>query len=292
MKVGIIGGGSIGLLIGSYLAIPHEITIYVRREEQKKIINNDGVFVDNASEPIKVNALGINEMLTEDLLVVCVKQQHLDDILPIIQQRNSETPIIFLQNGMGHIEKLHQMNQQIIVGVIDHGAFRSSDNTILHTGKGRIRLASFKANQTIHKEITARLDQPDFPFLLATDWKQLLHEKLLINTVINPLTALFDVANGMLLENQYLKELARDLCDEAAFVLKIDYTVAWNSVQTVIRNTKSNISSMLKDIRGNTRTEIDAITLYLIQNSKHSIPNTEFVYRSIKALEMKKGLTE
>ncbi|WP_174613151.1 2-dehydropantoate 2-reductase [Virgibacillus ihumii] len=289
MKVGIIGGGSVGLLIASYLANDHEITVYVRRAEQKTMINDDGLVLDDCTESIRVNALLVNEMISEDLLIVCVKQQHIDNILSIIQQTNEQTPVIFLQNGMGHIEKVHRIDQQIMIGVVEHGAFRSGNSTVNHTGKGRIRLAAFNAGNELLTKLTAQLDRSDFPFVLSGDWKLLLHEKLLINTVINPLTALFDVANGGLLDNCHLQQLAFALCREAANVLNMDFAAAWESVQKVIRNTASNVSSMLKDIREGRRTEVEAITGYLVRISTHPIPNTEFVYRSIKALEKKRG---
>ncbi|GAA0613139.1 2-dehydropantoate 2-reductase [Virgibacillus siamensis] len=290
MKVGIIGGGSVGLLSGSYLANDHEVTVYVRRAEQKTMINDYGLVLDQCSESIRVNALLVNEMVSEDLLIVCVKQQHIDNILPIIQQTNYHTPVIFLQNGMGHIDKLHRTGQPIMVGTVEHGALRRDNITVQHTGEGIIRLAALYTSDSPLRELTSKLNQPAFPFVFSADWKQMLHEKLLINTVINPLTALFDVANGQLLENSYLQQLASVLCREAATALNMDFNAAWDSVQQVIRNTKKNVSSMLKDIREDRGTEIDSITGYLMQISTNPIPNTEFIYRSIKAIETKKGL--
>ncbi|WP_175631877.1 2-dehydropantoate 2-reductase [Virgibacillus siamensis] len=292
MKVGIIGGGSVGLLIGSKLAVHHKITIYVRRTEQKASIKKNGIFVDKSDKPVKVNAQLMDYPGKEDIFIVCVKQEHITSVLTFIQHVRSGVPVIFLQNGMGHIDKLLPLELPIMVGVVEHGANRVNDYTVLHTGEGTIKLAGLVGDGVMLSSVADKLHRSGFPFQFSLDWKSLLYEKLIINAVINPLTALFDVRNGMILENRYLKQLACDLCYEASSILNVDFTSAWQQVQYVIRNTSENVSSMLKDIRENRRTEIDMITGYLVENSTENIPNTTFIYRSIKALEMKKGNIE
>lgn len=290
MRIGIIGGGSIGLLLGSYLAKSHQVTVYVKREQQKQNLNKYGIISAITNKTISVKSLLIDEMNREDYLIICVKQYHISEVVPNINKSNSETPAIFLQNGMSHISLLHKLNQPVLVGIVEHGAFRENDHIVAHTGKGIIKLAAFSISRSHLEAIADHLNQQCFPIQIYTDWKRLLHEKLVINAVINPLTTLFDIENGEILKNAYIYKLACELCREASLVLELEFNTQWERVQAVAENTGNNVSSMLKDVRTNMQTEIEAISGYIINQSNHSIPYTEFIYTSVKALEVKKGI--
>lgn len=132
------------------------------------------------------------------------------------------------------------------------------------------------------------MHQSDFPVKTFADWELLLYEKLIVNAVINPLTALFDITNGEILKNVHIQKLANEICGEVSFVLNLDFNEQWNRVQAIAERTGDNVSSMLKDIRGDKQTEIEAILGYIMRQSKEPIPYTSFIYRSIKALEEEK----
>lgn len=289
MKIGIIGGGSVGLLLSSFLSQKHKITIYVKREEQKLALNKHGLVNDGTRIPNLINVLTIHEMKNEDCLFICVKQADIIDVLPLIKQENHQTPVFFLQNGMGHLRFIKNIKQPCFVGVVEHGAYRINDYSVKHTGKGMIKIAVFNGKKNKLKELVSELTAEDFPIVKESDWRNLLAKKLIINAVINPLTALFDVKNGYVLTNTYLQKLARKLCAEACLVLNLDYLEQWNRVQDVADKTADNISSMLNDIRNGVKTENEAISGYLLAESKEHIPYTTFIYNSIKVLETKKG---
>lgn len=289
MRIGIIGGGSIGLLISSYLCVGHEVTIYVRRMEQKQKINKYGLYRSRNSAPFSVRALCLDEMEKEDCIVVCVKQSQISTILAKINKDYNDTPVIFLQNGMGHIEQLHRVNKTVFLGVVEHGALREEDNVVRHTGKGVIRLAAFRKEDSEKlKNLGRQLTQDSFPVKTATAWRHLLSEKLVVNAVINPLTTLFFVKNGAILHNKHIHQLAKELCREASMVLNLDYRKQWDRVQLVAENTQENISSMLKDIQARRETEIEAISGYIISQSddQEQVPYTTFVYHAVKSKEI------
>ncbi|WP_188454494.1 2-dehydropantoate 2-reductase [Virgibacillus oceani] len=292
MNIGVIGGGSIGLLVSALLSYEHTVTIYVRREQQKQALNEYRLSVSNSEIEHPVRALLSNELKKEDCLIVCVKQGGISDIVSMIHKSDQRMPVVFLQNGMGHVDYLKHFNQPIFVGAVEHGALKLSDHAILHTGKGVIKLAAFNRDIKELKTFANQLVNPVFPVCLAEDWEQMLHEKLVINAVINPLTALFDVNNGKLLRNPSLTKLAKHLCGEAALALGLNFQEQWSRVQAVADATKDNVSSMRKDLQEERKTENEAISGYLLNVSKYHIPYTAFVYDSIRALEVMKGIKE
>ena len=289
MKIGIIGGGSIGLLLSGYLADAHQVTLYVKRKQQKERIESQKLHVLKASIPYKQASISVklvSEVEKEDCYLICVKQSEINQLIPVIEKINRSIPIIFLQNGMGHLEKVNHISNSIYVGVIEHGASRLADNRVDHLGRGNIKIATYRGE---HKELNYLVNQlhsEEFPFEVKKNWEMLLKEKLIINAVINPLTALFNVPNGSIIHNESIRNLAKRLCKEAASVLNLDEESSWERVTQTATNTGENTSSMRADILNNRKTEIEAISGYILNVDKRKLlPYTTFVYHSILAKE-------
>ncbi|MBD1224620.1 2-dehydropantoate 2-reductase [Virgibacillus halodenitrificans] len=292
MNIGVIGGGAIGLLLSGYLAEEHNVTVYVRRTKQKLLIDLHGVRISDKFDRRQVQCELIHNIKDQDCIMVCVKQFQFLEILPHLSSLGNEVLLVFLQNGMSHIEKISNLSQPISIGTVEHGAEKVNDYTVKHTGEGVIKLASYSrvANNEL-QQLLSELEQHDFPMVYRDNWSILLKEKLILNAVINPLTALFQVKNSQVIQNEYIRFLAKQLCEEASFILNLNEDKQWSEVQRVAKNTGENTSSMYKDIKERRKTEIEAISGYLLkQCSNTKIPYTSFVYHSLKALEKKKGI--
>lgn len=289
MRIGIIGGGSIGLLLGGFLGTNHEVTMYVRRSAQFEALHSTGIHImDQYTTPVRVSF--IHQLQKEDVIIVCVKQPHINVVLHTIRTSNHHIPLLFLQNGMGHLQFLEHLSNPLYVGVVEHGAVRMSDTTVFHTGKGKLRVAPYKGDMAQLRTLVKKLHSPNFPIDFSLDWKELLTYKLIINAVINPLTAIFDVKNKAVIENPSIRFLAKALCKEACSVFSLNESDQWKRIETIAKRTGNNTSSMLEDIKQNRKTENEAISLYLLNNSQEELPYTNFVYYSVLALEEKKGI--
>lgn len=292
MRVGIIGGGAIGLLFAKYLTEEHEITIYTRSNEQAKLLSEEGLqFIrDGKQHTYSVRAEQVSQSIKqEDLLIVAVKQYHLTDLLPLLETWNG--PILFVQNGMGHLEFMKKLAAQpIYVGVVEHGALKHNGNTVEHTGIGKTKLALFsgKAGLTLQTK-----DNPNFMFEFHEDYHQILIEKLVANAVINPLTAILSVPNGELVTNSYFKTILEDFFHEIAHILEIrNKEQVLQSVLKICEHTYQNRSSMLKDIENHRLTEIEAILGYILsvatQSDKQAVLTT-LAYNIIKGKEIRRA---
>ena len=221
MKIGIIGGGAIGLLFANYLSENHHVTIFTRTKEQAELLNRDGLnfIVNGQVRTAKVNANQIStSIVDEDLLIIAVKQYHLSDIDPFI--KNVTIPLLFLQNGYGHIEYIQTLvSPAVFVGVVEHGALKHNQNTIEHTGLGMTKLAIIRGNWGDLQISNEWIES--FPFMLQKDFHSMLIEKLIVNAVINPLTAILGVPNGELVENPYYQKLMVMYVHELAGILQL-----------------------------------------------------------------------
>ncbi|RUS30126.1 ketopantoate reductase PanE/ApbA C terminal-domain-containing protein [Jimgerdemannia flammicorona] len=107
-------------------------------------------------------------------------------------------------------------------------------------------------------------------------------EKLVINSCINPVTALLRCRNGDLVGRRQGGQLIQYVCDEAAEVIRAsglisdEHVIATRfrsdtlqrNVVRVCRNTAKNESSMLQDVRVRRITEVDYMNGYLSRLGK------------------------
>ncbi|MFP7479213.1 2-dehydropantoate 2-reductase [Terribacillus saccharophilus] len=284
MKINVIGGGAIGLLIAAKLGRYHDVRLMTRTRDQSEMIAGNGLHVGD--EVITVDTLPSAEwqaLKQADVWIFCVKQYDLHQIWEKLKPY-AKAPAVFLQNGMDHTDFLQKadFDYPIIVGSVEHGAIRIDSHTVAHTGQAVIRLADLAGNYA--GVLVKQLHKPDFPFLLEQDWHVMLGTKLIANAVINPLTAIYQVENGKLLERPAFEKLALLLCEEAADALGLEVEQQWANVRRIIQATKANLSSMYRDIQAGRQTEIESISGYVRKHAKQAVPYTDFVYYSILGL--------
>lgn len=283
MDVAIIGAGSVGLLLTAYLSEKHSVTLYTKTAEQAALINQKGVTNLTMKKTVFPRAVNIDKMMTHECIIVAVKSYHIQSLMPTLA--NFSTCFVFIQNGMSHVKEvecsLKQSNNWFCI--VTHGARKYSSTTVAHTGVGEIKLAPSSNN--LSTEATIKKLKSLFRPLnihIESDYKTMLHKKLLINAVINPLTAYYNIKNGQLLSSLYEDEV-RGLCKRVSKLLDLDYDEAYRDLITVITKTKENESSMLQDIKNQRRTEIEAILGYLL--TLENDDRIRFFYEVIKKRE-------
>ncbi|WP_340085240.1 2-dehydropantoate 2-reductase [Siminovitchia sp. FSL H7-0308] len=296
MKVGIIGGGSIGLLLAAYLGKCVDITVYTRTEEQAGELAEKGIRLVTHKEDFftKVKARKeFGDLNRQDFIFVAVKQYHLDDLVPIVREIASDIPLCFLQNGMGHLEWLPSLpNKTIFLATVEHGAKREDSRTVAHNGIGKINIGLYRGDSSSFQTLFG-CKHPNFPFQFHHDYEGMLVEKLIANALINPLTVIFQEKNGALVENPYYFQLFRLLFEEIYEIFPDDdKEKTFQKVVNICQNTKDNTSSMLKDIQGGRKTEIEAILGYALRSAsqKGLNPKTlQTVYLMVKGIEQERS---
>lgn len=210
-----------------------------------------------------------------------------------------DSTITFLQNGIGQLDEVNQQlfpdietRPNYVIGVISHGITRVRAFTARHTGFGtisigiqpRIRGSIDPLPPTaryIIRTITRTPLLAAVPFAPTALQEQQL-DKLAINSVINPLTALANCTNGELLHNVFFSRVYRLLLAETSLVIRslpelkgvpnvntrYDPRRLEFSVIRLATRTAQNVSSMLQDVRAHKRTEIDYINGYIIRRGE------------------------
>jgi len=173
--------------------------------------------------------------------------------------------LVSLQNGLGNVEALqaHQQPELVLAAVTTSGATLLDEHTVIERGLGTISLGSTVGNAALVEEVTALLNGAGLPAEACADIWPTLWRKLAVNCAINPLTAMLDLENGLLLDapvRHLMGEVAFEVGQIARAVgVEIEPRDLPRAVEEVCRLTAHNTSSMLQDTRAWRRTEVDQL---------------------------------
>lgn len=181
-----------------------------------------------------------------------------------------------LQNGLGNREALVEAlgPDRVALGSTTTGATLLGPGLVRPGGEGTVSIEDHAGT----RPLAAVLMQAGFRVELVKDARELVWSKLVINSAINPLTALLRVPNGQLLERPAARGLLRALAQETASVALAErVTLASpdpiHMVEEVARRTFANHSSMFQDVQRGAPTEIDAICGAVTRaGRRHNIP--------------------
>ncbi|KAL4799390.1 ketopantoate reductase PanE/ApbA C terminal-domain-containing protein [Aspergillus venezuelensis] len=243
-----------------------------------------------------------------ECLIVSVKAPVTVTALESVRHRlTPNSTVLFLQNGMGIIDAVNekvfpdpQQRPHYMLGIISHGlAQRSGRFHVTHTGMGTTILGPVPPQNSGLRSSTDK--EPDWApstkYLLRTmtltpplvavaepPSSVTMHqlEKLAMNCVINPLTAIMDCRNGELLYNYSFTRIMRLLLFEISSVICnlpelqgipgiesrfSPERLRWMVTQ-LAQKTAQNTSSMLQDVRANRTTEIEFLNGYIVRRGE------------------------
>lgn len=228
-----------------------------------------------------------------DYLIVCTKSTQALAAFNAIKMRLSEKSVVVcLFNGLG----AQQMIQQhapcpVFFATTTEGVTKTAAGQYTYKGQGQT---------LVDEAILPYLTVFQLPAMLTpvSDIKKQLFDKLMINSLINPLTVIFNCKNGELLHNadamQAMQHLANEIAlwlttyQPSAITLKEEVAeVLLQMAKQVLAITANNISSMRQDILNQQPTEIDYINGYWLNNNPQHIrlEHTVNVVNHIKAIE-------
>jgi 2-dehydropantoate 2-reductase len=197
---------------------------------------------------------------------------------------------ITLQNGLGNREALARSlgSNRVALGITTTGATLLGPGQVREGGEGSISLEQ----DSVLDPIAEALTSANFNVNVVEDTQSLIWGKLVINTAINPLTAILRVPNGKLLELPSARDMMRELSTETAHVAKAEnihlpFEDPVAAAEEVARKTAANRSSMLQDVLRGAPTEIDAIcgaVVTLAKKHQIGVPVNWVCWKLVKSI--------
>ncbi|MDN7226047.1 2-dehydropantoate 2-reductase [Planococcus sp. N064] len=285
MKVVIVGAGAVGLLLACILdEAGAAVQVLARQKQQARIINEQGIIKDGHRHNVPAFTEW-TEIPSDAFILLAVKYDALDELVPALKRYAPYNPVVFLQNGMLHLRVAEGLpHGDIAAASVEHGALKISGNEVRHTGNGTVKWALLKGRQQKFLPFT-KLE--GFRAEWHEDADRLLFRKVLLNGIINPLTAITALKNGELVTNPYAFELMQRVYAELdrAFP-EIKTLLPFEEVTALCKATAENKSSMLMDRQAGRKMELDTIVLYLLERSPIELPLLKAFYQLLKSIEV------
>jgi 2-dehydropantoate 2-reductase len=271
MKIIVLGAGAIGSLYGAKLS-KHNDVILVGRQEHVDKINEDGLRITGEESNIyKLKATTAINKIEDNTLIILATKVHLSKnaIEPIKNLIKKDTVVLCLQNGL-HSENVVKeiINGKCLVlrGITAVGA------TFLKPGTVQFNNLSYTKieKNTVSKELADNFNECGLRASVSENLKQDVWKKLILNCVLNPLSAILRRDNGEMSDEKLnpLKELIVDECLKVAE--KQGITFDFDFIETINKGIKDskNLSSMYQDVLKGKKTEIDYLNGAVVELGK------------------------
>jgi 2-dehydropantoate 2-reductase len=279
MTIEIIGSGAMGMIFGARLSIHgYKVRMRTRTPEQAELLNIEGIHYTDLSQNtsvVRVMSISGSTVSPSDdteWILLAVKQTGMDEAMYSLLKSiaTPDTPVICMQNGIGHMEKLRGLFPGIpfLAAVSTEGALRTGQNSVRYTGKGELWIEELSDNWSKGSSLVDRsndmlssLRNANINAQISADIDAIIRRKLLINAVINPLTAIFGVNNGQLPADPIRLQFMKALFEETRYILEAVHGKPlgenlWDYVLEVCAATARNESSMLADVKAQKQTEV------------------------------------
>ncbi|CAM3856168.1 ketopantoate reductase family protein [Rheinheimera salexigens] len=278
----IVGQGAIGLLAATHLQQQGaEVALHLRQAKPVDLLFT----AHNGQQQQYCFSAARSVTASYQNVLVPVKSY---DVIAAVHQLqpllSSHAQLVITHNGMGIIEQVLPLllpTQGLWFLTTTHAALKTSASALQHTGQGQSVLAPI--NSAAQQELINKTDGNKTsisnamaialgPVQVVSDIQPFLWQKLLINAVINPLTAIYHCKNGQLLAPQYaadILQIVTEVCavsKAAGYALSVDDAML--RVQQVMLATANNFSSMQQDVAHQRRTEINAISGFIVSQGQ------------------------
>ena len=292
-KIFILGAGAIGSCYGALLSRKNDVTLIGNRAHIDAI-NSHGLVIEREVEgKFSVKAeTRIREVPPNSLIVLTTKAQ--DSVKAVTKLKpllKKDTVFLVLQNGLKIKELIQRAvgdKIEVVRGLVlmaaeflEPGKITFWDGpTIIERTRTGEKIEALLRESGLKTEVTESIEKEEW-------------SKLVVNCVINPLTAVLRVRNNEI-GAASLKEIRHGIVEECTLVAEaegIRFEPGWETEIDRKISGYSNYSSMCQDIMKGKRTEISFLNGKIVELSrKYGIPTpvNETLVGLVRFLEAKK----
>ncbi|KAG9232350.1 ketopantoate reductase PanE/ApbA C terminal-domain-containing protein [Amylocarpus encephaloides] len=334
-RIHILGVGNLGRLFAHALAAqpnPPPITLLLHRESLQRewdsanrqiSLTIDDIPQTSSNYAVElINHASPPQELISNLILTTKATKTYSAVSSIKSRLDESSTILFTQNGMGIIPMLTNSlfpdvstRPSYLSSITSHGLYSTAPFTSVVAGRASMLVSPvdsppkeppsshYLRNQVVSSDLlNAKAVTPEEFTLLQL-------EKLVINSILNPLTTLFRLKNGPLLTHPPILSLARLLLSEVSQILsllpeirsldlspssqflELDLAHRFSPEELEIRvldvaeRTAGNTSSMLQDAMAHKETEIEYINGYFVRRGREVGVDVHFNEMVVEMME-------
>jgi len=294
-KIFILGAGAIGSVIGALLSKKND-AILIGNKAHVEAVKSKGLSVSsNLNETFRLQAdTQIREIPQRALIFLTTKAYDSEKAVEGIRRLvRKDTVVLVLQNGLGNEEVVKRAvgyKAKVLRGITNMAAeFFKAGEIKYWTGETTIE------HDGVAEEIAATMNNSGLKTSVSKNINNETWSKVVLNSMINPLTAIFRVRNREI-STQSLAEVRHQIIRECVQVGNAEGITFPKNLEKGIGKeiiNYTNYSSMCQDIMRGKKTEIDFLNGKIVElGARHHIPTpvNETLVHLIKFLEEKSEL--
>ncbi len=301
MRIGVLGAGSIGILFGTlFYQSGNDVILYNQNRTIVSSVRKHGVRLtetDGRKFRVKIPVdFPPRTLRDHDLVLVTVKAYDTIDVARRYSGSIGDTTILTLQNGLGNYEILSKYlgKTSVLVGSTSEAALTTVPGMVAHTGTGSTWIGEYDGrNSKRANEIVKAITETGLSVEGTRNIRGVLWSKAIVNSAINPVSALTRLSNGQVGSTSGLRSVMYSVITEGVRVssaerVRLHPSSPRETMRSILRATAKNKSSMLQDVEHNRQTEIEQLNGMILRTAKkHGIraPTTELLFQLVKALE-------
>jgi 2-dehydropantoate 2-reductase len=285
----VLGAGAIGSAFGALLSRQNKVLL-VARKAHVEAVNKQGLqtfgFIE---ENFRLKAAEKVVSIPEKALIVLTTKaldaaESLAEVKPLLRE---ETVILTLQNGLGVKEEIKEKTGlEVVSGLTYAGVAFLEPGKIVISGFSKTFIEPKRESEAIK----AVFDRAGLKTETPENFLEKQWEKVVVNCVLNPLTAIFGFENSQIANPQLdpVKKSIIEECREVAKAEGVELKKDFLSHINTFFTGSQNKSSMLQDLERKRKTEIDYLNGRIVALAKkHGLKalTNEKIVAQIKRLE-------
>jgi 2-dehydropantoate 2-reductase len=269
LRIAVVGAGAVGCLFGGRLHNAGQTVLLIHHKRSVAVsIEKKGVRIRELSGKVVRAHIPTRTRLSTrdkpDLVLVTVKAYDTERVSSLLNKSGIlNVPVLSLQNGLGNAEELARQlgSESIIAGTTTEGAMTTGPGEVIHTGRGMTWVGEMNGKVSDRcLAIQRAFRKAGFSTIISNNIKGVLWAKAIVNSAINPTSAIAHVRNGDVRRIPELREIAYNVIDEGGAVARANGILLKPNPKSLLAKifvlTARNKSSMLQDIEAGRETEI------------------------------------
>ncbi len=300
MKIAVIGIGASGSYYACKLSKTNEVITFDNYASKVDEVSTNGINLiegeNTTNYKIKCFKDGVALNKTMDLVLVCVKATQTSEAIKAnLSLFGPNTLVLTMQNGLGNIRDIAKYvnPENIIIGCNKANLTSINLNTVKVTGKDVVYFGGALADKKNALICKVLFTKASMESEVSDDLKKLVWTKAIINSITNPLCALFKCKIKVLYENKNFYDIVVRLIEEGVEIARVSGANLSKSelleqFTNVVYSLGNSYPSMYHDVQNGKITEIDKLNakfLTIAYKNQIEIPFNEFIVNSIKGME-------
>ncbi len=296
MKVAVMGAGAVGCYYGAMLARAGHEVVLIGRPAHVEAVRARGLRLEAQSfdEHVPMAAsTGPDAVRGADLVLFCVKSTDTEAAAAQIAPHLAPGALVLtLQNGVDNDERARSVlrSHEVAAAVVYVATGMAGPGHVKHNGRGELVIAPSARGE----EVAQALRAAGVPTEISDNVRGALWAKLVLNCAYNALSAITQLPYGVLVRNEGVPGVLRDVVAECLAVARAEGVTIPGDIDAAVagiaRTMPAQFSSTAQDLARGKRSEIDHLNGFVLRRGEAlgvPVPANRLLWTLVRLLEDK-----